>query len=98
LATHPKINVERGKYAKLFRKYSVHELEVGEAFLAARGKDFTCEPESFGSYIRSAAAARGLSASVTIVGNYVIYAYFPEDSLWRPNFRNYPIVRRYRGA
>lgn len=96
--THKTINPDKGKYAKLFRKYVVHELDIGEAFIATKGKDFTCEPESFGSYVRAAAALRGLSASVTVVGIHVIYAYFPVDALWRPNFRNYAIVRKYRGA
>lgn len=94
--THKTINPETGKYATLFRKNVVHELDPGIAFIATKGKDFTCEPESFGSYVRAAAALRGLSASVTVVGTHVIYAYFAADALWRPNFRNYPIVRKYR--
>jgi hypothetical protein len=94
-----KINLESGKYAGIFKRFSIHELEPGKAFIARPGTEFTCQPASFAAYIREAARVYGLSASICIipVTGEVIYTYFDDSGLLRPNMHNYPLIRKLKG-
>jgi len=96
----PGINIESGKYAGIFKRFVIHELEPGKAFIARPGVEFTCQPASFAAYIRAAAKAYGLAASICIVpgSGEVIYTYFDDSGLLRPNMHNYPLIRKVKGV
>lgn len=99
MATKPGINIERGKYARVFAKSVIHEMEPGVAYMARPGREFTCQPASFAAYVRAAAKARGLSASISILhSGEVIYTYFDDSGYMRPNMHNYPLLRKLKGT
>lgn len=75
----------------------VRKLPAGEAYLAQKGAEFECLPESFAGYVYAAAAERGLKASCAVFGAAVVYAFYRPNDLMRPNLPAYPIVKKMRG-
>jgi hypothetical protein len=88
------INEETSKYAFLLGW--VMELEPGKAHKARRGKEFTCEPSSFGQVVYAAAAQRGYKATVATFAEGVVFAFYRADNFMKPNLAAYPIVKRMR--
>jgi hypothetical protein len=85
------------KYAYLV--HAVKTLPQGEAYVATKGHDFTCEPESFRGVVYSLAKEKGSQwvGTSTIIGNSVVYAFYTKTAYMRPNLPAYPIVRKMKG-
>lgn len=84
------------------RKYShllinVAKLEPGVAYLAVKGQDFDCEPESFRGVVYQLAAEKGMGWKGTTVitdAKTVVYAFYRSSDYMRPNLPAYPIVQK----
>jgi len=74
----------------------VKALPPGEACLARKGVEFTCLPESFRGYVYAAAVERGYRACTVVIGGDVVFAFYKNSDLMRPNLVAYPIVRRMK--
>jgi len=85
------------KYWALLR--NVVKLKAGEAFIAERFQDFTCEPYSFTSVVYSLANARGngWKGTCVVIGQRVVYAFYKGSDYMRPNLSAYPIVVKLKG-
>jgi len=77
----------------------VRELKPGEAYVAQKGVDFDCEPESFRQIVYLMAKKKGARwrGTSVVVGRRVIYTYFKRDGYSRPNLDAYPIVKKFKG-
>jgi len=78
---------------------NVRKLAKGEAFVAAKGIDFTCQPQSFQGVVYDLAKTkgRGWIGTSTVIGGSVVYAFYMRSDLMRPNLPAYPIVKKMRG-
>lgn len=81
-------------YAFLLDQVGV--LEPGEAYLATRGKHFTCEPNSFTNAVYRVAEQNGYKATCAVFTREVVYAFYRSSDLMRPNLPAYPIVKKMR--
>lgn len=79
--------------------HGVRKLKPGEAYVATKGADFDCAPESFRGVVYDLALTKGggWKGTSTVVGNLVIYAFYKETDYMRPNLPAYPIVLKHRG-
>lgn len=79
--------------------HAVRKLKPGEAYVAQKGTDFDCAPESFRGVVYDLAQTKGggWKGTSTIVGSLVIYAFYKETDYMRPNLPAYPIVLKHRG-
>jgi hypothetical protein len=77
----------------------VRELKPGEAYVAEKGVDFTCEPDSFRAVVYWTAARKGARwrGTAVVVGRRVVYTYYKRDGYSRPNLPAYPLVKKLRG-
>lgn len=73
----------------------IRKLPPGQAFLASQGAGFTCTPETFRNVLYQVASTAGGTwhVSVTIVKTEVVWAFWKQDDLMRPNLLAYPIVK-----
>jgi hypothetical protein len=78
---------------------SVQKLKPGEAYVATKGQDFDCLPESFRAVVYDLAVTKGggWQGTSTVVANSVVYAFFKRGDYMRPNLPAYPLVRKMRG-
>lgn len=86
------------------RKYShllvnVAKLEPGAAYIASKGDDFNCEPESFRGVVYQLAQKKGYGWHGTscVIGRSVVYAFYKGTDYMKPNLSAYPIVKKLRG-
>lgn len=79
--------------------HSVRKLKPGEAYLAQKGQDFDCQPESFRGVVYDLATTKGGGwvGTCTVFGAVVVYAFYKRDDYMRPNLPAYPIVKKLRG-
>lgn len=79
--------------------HAVRNLAPGDAYVAQKGVDFDCQPESFRGVVYDLAATKGggWRGTSTVVRDLVIYAFYRETDYMRPNLPAYPIVKKYRG-
>lgn len=79
--------------------HNVRKLAAGEAFIAHKGQDFECQPESFRAVVYSLAATKGGGwlATSTVLRDCVVYAFYKRGDYMRPNLPAYPIVKKMRG-
>lgn len=77
----------------------MRKLEPGHAFLAEKGQDFFCEPESFRQVVYDLAKTYGLGhkGTAVVIGKSVVYAFYQQSAYMRPNLPAYPIVKKLRG-
>lgn len=82
------------KYRALMQ--GIQKLKPGEAFVAQKGVDFDCLPESFRSALYRVVAERGGDWVVTtrVIGRRVAYAYYRRTDYMRPNLPAYPVVKK----
>lgn len=85
------------KYRALMQ--GIQKLNPGEAFVAEKGVDFDCEPESFRGALYRITQEKGGNwvATTSIIGKRVVYAYYRRTDYMRPNLPAYPIVRKLKG-
>jgi len=90
--------LEKSKYQWL-AEWGVRTLKPGQAHVAFRGadKDFTCLPVSFAGVVYRAAREVGLSATLCIFSDCVVFAFYKPDGLMRPNMKAFAVVRSMRG-
>lgn len=88
----------QSKYYSLI--HAVRKLAPGEAYVAEEMVDFTCQPESFRAVVYDLAKTKGKGwrGTSTVVGRFVIYAFYKETDYMRPNLPAYPIVLKYKGS
>lgn len=79
--------------------HNVRKLKPGEAYLATKGSEFTCNPESFRGVVYDLASTYGGGwvGTATVVGGSVVYAFYRREDYMRPNLPAYPIVKKLRG-
>jgi hypothetical protein len=77
----------------------IAKLPAGQAFTATQGEAFTCQPESFRNTLYQVASTvgKGWHVSATIIGTTVVWAFWKNTDLMRPNLRAYPVVKKLRG-
>jgi hypothetical protein len=77
---------------------AVRKLKPGEAMIASKGHDFSCEPSSFRSIVYRAATTKGSGwrGTVVVIGEEVVFAFYKEDDYMRPNLPAYPLVKKLR--
>lgn len=73
----------------------IQKLKPGEAFVAVRGADFDCLPESFRAALYRITQEKGGDWVVTTLvrGRKVVYAYYKKTDYMRPNLPAYPVVK-----
>lgn len=86
------------KYAHLV--HSVRKLNPGEAYMATKGLEFDCEPESFRGVVYQLAADKGggWKGTATVIGRSVVYCFYRQTDYMRPNLPAYPLVVKLRGG
>jgi hypothetical protein len=86
------------KYAHLV--HSVRKLSPGEAYIATKGSEFECEPESFRGVVYQLAAEKGghWKGTASVIGKSVVYCFYKETDYMRPNLPAYPLVLKLRGG
>jgi hypothetical protein len=85
------------KYAHLV--HAVRKLKPGEAYIAAKGSEFDCQPESFRGVVYQLAAIKGggWKGTASVVGSSVIYCFYKDSDFMRPNLPAYPLVLKMKG-
>lgn len=85
------------KYAHLV--HAVRKLKPGEAYIATKGADFECQPESFRGVVYQLATEKGgqWKGTASVVGHSVVYCFYKETDYMRPNLPAYPLVLKLRG-
>jgi hypothetical protein len=85
------------KYAHLV--HAVRKLKAGEAYIAEKGHDFTCQPESFRHVVYQLAKIKGggWKGTASVVNGSVIYTFYKDTDYMRPNLPAYPLVVKMRG-
>lgn len=85
------------KYAHLV--HAVRKLNPGEAYVATKGADFECLPESFRGVVYQLAAEKGSGwrGTASVVGNSVVYTFYKNSDYMRPNLPAYPLVVKLKG-
>jgi hypothetical protein len=88
---------QNSKYRHLV--HAVRKLKAGEAYIATKGVDFTCEPHSFTAVVYGLAGAKGngWKGTVAVVGSSVVYTFYRDTDYMRPNLPAYPLVVKLRG-
>lgn len=85
-----------GKYAHLLAH--VAKRAPGEAYVAVRGEDFDCQPDSFRSIVYDLAKTKGAGwvGTCTVIGSRVVYTFYKRSDVMRPNLPAYALVKKYR--
>jgi hypothetical protein len=78
---------------------AVRKLKPGEAYIATKGAEFDCQPESFRGVVYALAGEKGggWKGTASVVGNSVIYTFYKDSDYMRPNLPAYPIVLKLKG-
>jgi hypothetical protein len=76
----------------------VRKLDPGQAHLATRGQEFTCEVATFVSAVYAAAATKGYKATVATFPDLgmVVFAFYLGADYLKPNLSAYPAVIKLR--
>jgi len=85
------------KYARLV--LGVRKLQRGQVYVATKGHDFNCLPQSFQNVVHLVARSKegNWKATTAIVGNQVFFAYYEARDYMKPNMPAMPLVRKARG-
>jgi hypothetical protein len=85
------------KYAHLV--HAVRKLKAGEAYIATKGEDFDCKPQSFQGVVYQLASEKGggWKGTASVVGQSVIYTFYKDTDYMRPNLPAYPLVLKLKG-